>query len=188
MAFAAPNAQPGRRINVVGTTGSGKTTTARLLANRLGLRHIEMDALSWKPNWEMTPRDQLPGLVDTATAGSDWVVDGNYSAVRDVLWPKLDTLIWLDYSFPRVFTQLFVRTIRRSITREELWNGCRERFAISFFSKDSILLWCLKTYWKRRRNYPGILSRPEFNHITVFRFRSPKQFRNWFERIPVKHI
>jgi len=174
----------GTRINVVGTTGSGKTTTAKLLAERLSLRCIEIDALSWRPNWEMTPRDELRQLVDEATQGDGWIIDGNYSDVRAVLWPKLDTIVWLDYSFPRVFWQLVRRTIRRSFTREVLWDGCQERTLVSFFSKDSILLWCLKTYWRRRRNYPGILAQPEHQHITVLRFSTPKEFQRWLATLP----
>lgn len=175
---------PGSRINVVGTTGSGKTTTAKLVAERLGLRHIEMDALSWRPNWEMTPRDELVQLVEDATKGDGWITDGNYSATRPVVWPKVDTIIWLDYSFPRVFWQLLRRTIRRSVRREILWEGCQERFRVSFFSKDSILLWCLKTYWKRRRNYPPLFEQPEHQHIQLLRFRTPRSFRQWFDSLP----
>jgi len=175
----------GSRINVTGTTGSGKTTAAHLIAGRLGLRRIEIDAMAWRPNWETTPRDELRTLVDEATQGAGWVIDGNYSAVRDVVWPKLDTIVWLDYRFPRVFTQLLLRTIRRSATREVLWNGCRERFRISFFSTDSILLWCIKTHWRRRRTYPIFFEQPEHAHIQVLRFRSPRQFRQWFHSLPV---
>jgi len=69
----------GTRINVVGTTGSGKTTTARRLAERLGLRRIELDALFWKPGWEQTPDDEFLPAVDKATLGDNWVLDGNYS-------------------------------------------------------------------------------------------------------------
>ncbi len=174
----------GSRINVVGTTGSGKTISAKLLAERLGLRCIEIDALSWRPNWEMTPRDELRRLIDEATHGDGWVIDGNYSDVRSVLWPKLDTIIWLDYSFPRVFWQLLVRTIRRAITREELWSGCRERFRVSFLSKDSILIWCLKTYWRRRRNYPELFQQLEHQHITVLRFSCPREFDRWLSALP----
>ena len=174
----------GLRINVVGTTGSGKTATARLLAERLGIRCIELDALFWKPDWGQTPDDEFLPSVDEATRGDRWVLDGNYSRTRSIVWPRVDTIIWLDYSFPRVFWQLLRRTIRRSITGEALWNGCRERFRVSFFSKDSILRWCLKTYWRRRRNYPRIFQRPEHAHINVLRFRTPRVFRRWFRSLP----
>ncbi len=176
----------GSRINVMGTTGSGKTTTAKLLAERLDLRRIEIDALAWRPNWEMTPRDELIRLVNDAIQGDGWVIDGNYSAVRPTVWPKLDTIIWLDYRFPRVFWQLLVRTIRRSVTRELLWNGCRERFRASFFSTDSILLWCIRTHWRRRRTHPRLFAQPEYAHIEVLRFRSPRRFARWFDSLPTR--
>jgi len=172
------------RISVIGTTGSGKTTAARLIAGQLGLRRIEIDAFAWRPNWEMTPAEKLRDLVDDATRGDGWVIDGNYSVVRAVVWPKLDMIIWLDYRFPRIFVQLLLRTIRRSARHEVLWNGCRERFRKSFFSTASILLWCIKTYGYRRSAYPEILSQPEHRHIKVLRFRSPRRFRLWFNSLP----
>lgn len=174
----------GSRINIVGTTGSGKTTSARLLARQLGLRCIELDALFWRPDWGETPDEEFLPAVDAATRGDKWVLDGNYSRTRPIVWPRIDTIIWLDYRFPRVFWQLLRRTIRRSVTRQELWNGCRERFRASFFSKDSILIWCLKTYWRRRRNYPRLFQRPEYSHITVLRFSSPREFKRWLTRLP----
>ena len=184
MANAWNYPKPGSRINVVGTTGSGKTTAAKMLAKRLGLRRIELDALFWKPNWDQTPDDEFLPAVDEATRGDRWVLDGNYSRTRSIVWPRVDTIIWLDYSFPRVFGQLLGRTIRRSFTREVLWEGCRERFRKSVFSKDSILLWCLKTYWRRRRNYPRLFQQSEHGHITVLRFPGPRRFRKWFESLP----
>ena len=132
--------QPGRRINVVGTTGSGKTTAAREIAERLCVPYIELDALFWKPEWGQTPDEEFLPAVDEATRGAQWVLDGNYSRTRSIVWPRANTIVWLDYSFPRVFARLLWRTIRRSITREELWVGCRERLRISFLSRDSILI------------------------------------------------
>ena len=175
--------RPGRRINVVGTTGSGKTTAARAIAERLGIEHIELDALFWKPDWGQTPNDEFLPAVDEATRCERWVLDGNYSRTRPIVWPRADTIVWLDYSFPRVFGRLLWRTIRRSITREELWSGCRERLRISFFSRESILIWCLKTYWLRRRNYPELLSRPEHKHLRLIHLRSPREARTWIGRL-----
>ena len=179
MANAWKFPKPGSRINVVGTTGSGKTTAAKLLSDKLGLRRIELDALFWKPGWEETPDEEFLPVVEEATRGDRWVLDGNYSRTRSIVWPRADTVVWLDYSFPRVFWQLLRRTIRRSVTHELLWNGCRERFRTSAFSRDSILLWCLKTYWRRRRNYPNVFKQPEYEHLHILRFRTPRGFRQW---------
>jgi adenylate kinase family enzyme len=174
---------PGRRINVVGTTGSGKTTVARAIAEHLGVQCVELDALFWRPNWGQTPDDDFLPAVDEATRGDRWVVDGNYSRTRPIVWPRADTIVWLDYRFPRVFSQLLWRTIRRSITKEELWGGCRERFRASFLSRDSILIWCLKTYWRRRRTYPELFSRPEYAHLRLIRLRSPCATRDWLQSL-----
>jgi adenylate kinase family enzyme len=174
----------GRRINVVGTCGSGKTTVARAIAERLGMECVELDALFWKPDWGETPDEQFLPMVDEATRGDRWVLDGNYSRTRPITWPRADTIVWLDYSFPRVFGQLVWRTIKRAITREPLWVVCRECLRLSFLSRKSILLWCIQTYWRRKRTYPEILTRTEYAHLGVVRLRTPRQARRWLEALP----
>lgn len=44
-----------RRMNVVGTSASGKTTFSRVLAKKLGLNYIELDDLFWLDDWKETP-------------------------------------------------------------------------------------------------------------------------------------
>jgi adenylate kinase family enzyme len=172
---------PLRRVNVVGTTGSGKTTVAHALARLLGVPHIELDALFWKANWEDTPDEEFLPKVDRETDRSAWVLDGNYSRTRGIVWPKADTIVWLDYSFPRVFGQLLARTVRRALTKEPMWDGCVEDWRTAILSRKSILLWCLQTYWKRRRSYPKVFARPEHGHLTVVRLRNPRATRHWLE-------
>jgi adenylate kinase family enzyme len=179
---------PGRRINVVGTTGSGKTTIAQEIAERLGMECVELDGLFWKSDWGETPDDEFLPLVDEATRGDSWVLDGNYSRTRHITWPRADTIVWLDYRFPRVFWQLLWRTVRRAISKEELWDGCRERFRTSFLSRDSILLWCFQTYWRRRRNYPGIFARSEYQHLHVIRLRSPREAADWLSGLEPSRV
>lgn len=174
----------GRRINVVGTTGSGKTTVARSIAERLDIPHIEMDALFWRPNWGETPDSKFLPLVDAATDAPAWVLDGNYSRTRSIVWPKADTIVWLDYSSVCVFAQLLRRTIRRATTREPMWDGCVESVRTSFFSKDSILLWFFKTYRKRRRSYPKVFARSEHAHLNVIRLRTRRETARWIASLP----
>jgi adenylate kinase family enzyme len=180
--FNLGRGQLGRRINVVGTTGSGKTTTARRLAERLEIPHVEMDALNWGPNWAPADRDTLRERVAQALVGEAWVVDGNYSSVRDIVWGRADTIVWLDFSLLVTMTQLTRRTVRRVATKEELWGGNRERWT-NFCTRDSILWWGLTTYRRRRREYPMLLAQPEYAHLAVVHLRSPRKARKWLAGI-----
>lgn len=172
----------GQRINVVGTTGSGKTTTARQLAERLGVLHVEMDALNWGPNWTPAEREVLRERMSQALVGEAWVVDGNYSSVRDIVWGRADTIVWLDYTLLVTMAQLMRRTVKRVVTKEELWNGNRERWT-NFYTRDSILWWGLTTYRRRRREYPVLLVRPEYAHLAVVHLRTPRAAREWLAAV-----
>lgn len=171
-----------RRITVIGTTGSGKTTVARRLAELLGISHIELDALHWEPEWQAAPADVLRARVTAAVAGEAWVTDGNYALVRDLVWSRADTLVWLDYRLPRVLWQVTARTARRIVTGEPLWSGNRERLRMAL-SRDSILLWALRTYRLRRRDFPVLLRAPGAAHLRCFRFRTPRRTRAWLAEV-----
>ncbi len=171
-----------RRISVVGTSGSGKTTLARQISQRLAIPHIELDALYWEPNWTETPTTIFRERVAQALTDDSWIVDGNYSPVRDIVWGKADTVVWLDYSLAVIMGRLVRRSFRRVVMQEELWSGNRETWRITF-SRDSILLWALQTYRKRRKEYPILFDRPEYSHLKIVHLRSPQATQNWLSNL-----
>ena len=173
-----------RRVVVIGSGGSGKTTLAGALARRLGVPHVELDGLYWGPDWKGagdSPEGEarFRRQVEEATTGEGWVTDGNYGSVRDVVWPRADTIVWLDYQLGVVLWRLLRRTVRRALTREELWGTNRESFRLTFLSGDSILLYVLKTHGRRRRQFAEILAGDEMRHVTVVRLRSPAEAEEW---------
>ena len=122
------------KIAVVGTSGSGKTTVARELARRLGVLHVELDALFHGPGWTETPVEEFRRRVVAATEGSGWVMDGNYeSSLGDLVLERADTVVWLDLPLPVALSRVTRRTIGRIRTREELWSGNRESWRGGFF-------------------------------------------------------
>jgi adenylate kinase family enzyme len=143
-----------RRVVVFGTTGSGKTWLAERLAERHGLRLIELDALFWGPGWQGASVELFRHRVERETRDGDWIVVGNYGQVRDLTWRVADTLIWFDLPFGLVFRRLLWRTLRRALSREELWStGNRETLRNAFFSRQSILLWAIRTHAKNRERF-----------------------------------
>src|SRR5262245_7866572 len=160
------------RIAVVGTTGSGKSTFSRRLSGALSLPHIELDALSWKRNWEQTTDEEFFSAVSSAVSQPRWIVDGNYSRARHIIWSRATTLIWLDYPLRRTFPRLLWRTVRRIWTQEEIFNGNRETFSEAFLSRKSILLWALQSAPRHTVDYPQALA-SEFSHLCVHRFKCP---------------
>jgi adenylate kinase family enzyme len=176
---------PFHRIAIVGVTGSGKSTLAKGLAEKLGCAFIELDALHWEPNWREAPDEVFRERVRLAVQAERWVVAGNYSVARDLVWSRAEAIVWLDYPFWLVFRQLIRRTLLRWWTQEELWNGNREPFWVHFklWSDESLIKWLLKTYWRRKREYPFLLSQPENQHLVLIRFQNPHQTAEWLERL-----
>jgi adenylate kinase family enzyme len=166
------------RYSVIGTSGSGKTFVASEIARRLSIKHIELDALHWRNGWKETPLNKFKHLVDEATREDTWVVDGNYSHVRDLVWRKATVVVWLDLPFKTVFWRTLSRTILRILTREELWNGNVEGLD-ALIGLDSMPLWVIKTYWRRKKEYPELFSKSEYSHLQVIRLMSRRKVRNW---------
>ena len=84
------------RIVVVGISGSGKSSLATALARMLDCPHVELDALHWGPQWSERSAEEFRALAEAAVSGSRWVVDGNYQAVRDIVWPRAQLVVWLN--------------------------------------------------------------------------------------------
>lgn len=170
----------GQRISVVGTSGSGKTTLARQISHCLVIPHVELDALNHEPNWTEAPTDVFRQRVEHSLRVDRWVVDGNYTKVRDIVWSRADTVVWLDYSLPITMGRVVRRTFRRVVTQEELWNGNRETWQM-MFSRDSIILWTLTTYRKNRQQYPILFKQAEYAHLKVVHLHSPQATNAWLK-------
>jgi adenylate kinase family enzyme len=160
-----------RRISVVGNSGSGKTTLARALSEALAVPHLELDAVFHQPNWEPLDNDLFRARVAEFIAADGWVVDGNYSKVLDLVWRRADTVVWIDLPRHRVMRQLLGRTLRRLITRAELWNGNTEPWR-DLFRPDperSILMWAWTQHRKYAERYRAAQHDPAHQHLTFVR-------------------
>jgi len=161
-------------VSVVGNSGSGKSTLGRLLAARLGVPFVELDAIHHQTGWEPLPRDEFRRRVAEVVAGDGWVVDGNYSAVRDLVWARADTVVWFDLPRRTVMRQVVTRTVRRLVTREELWNGNREtlRGLVAVAPEESIIRWSWTQHARYRAQFAAAAADPANAHLRFVRIGS----------------
>jgi adenylate kinase family enzyme len=163
------------KIAVVGTSGSGKTTVARRLADHHGVPHVELDALHWGPGWSACPTEEFRARVHEALSHEGWVADGSYHGkLGDSVLEQADFVVWLDLPFRTVARRVWTRTLRRIRTREELWSGNRETWRDAFVSRDSLFVWIVTTHRSRRRRYVERLDRYE-----LVRLRSQREIETW---------
>lgn len=169
-----------RRVSVIGNTGSGKSTVGRALAAALGAPYIELDALHWGPGWSEASADELRARVAPLVDGDTWVVDGMYwRKIGGLVLARSDTVVWIDPPWPATFLRLLWRTVARIARGTTLFNGNRESFRGAFLSRESILLFSIRTGPRRRAHFREWLARPEFAHLAVRRFASTDAALRW---------
>ena len=166
------------KIAVVGTTGSGKTTVARRLAEHLAVPHVELDALHWGPGWTEPDAEAFRARVQEQLTSSGWVVDGGYHGkLGDIVLEQADLVVWLDPPLRTILRRLWTRTLSRIRQADELWGGNRETWRGAFFSRNSLFVWALQTHRGRRRRYEERLAA-----LPTVRLRSDRETEAWLER------
>ncbi len=186
----ASSLQGCRRILVLGRTGSGKTTLARHLAEVLGVHHVELDALYFAADLSTVPLEVLRSRTSAAIAGERWVTDGNKRAVRDLVWPRADTVVWLDYPLAVSLWRLGKRAVRRTsaVRRNALRCGADGGGGAGGAGRHLVtagrgVLRALRSHRGQRRLFPTMLAEPSHRHLAVVRLRSPRQTRRWLARV-----
>jgi len=175
------------RISVVGNSGSGKSTVSRAVSDRLSLPYLELDSVHHQPGWTFRPDDEMREIVAGFVAGDGWVVDGNYTSngVAEIVWSRADTLIWLDLPRLLVTGRVIGRSLRRVVTREELWSGNRERWRnlVDRRPEENIILWSWTRDRHYREKYQAMSEDATWDHLDVIRLRGRREVRLFIDEL-----
>lgn len=180
----APTRVP-RRVWVVGSSGAGKTTFARTLAARLGLPHLELDEIYRDAGWRHRDLDDARARLEAFLAGPGahgWVADGGWTSRGHGLDQAADVVAWLDPPRRVVMTQLVGRTLRRVVTRAELWHGNRESLsgALSRDPERNVVIWSWTHFDERREHFAALARRD----VRVVRLGSRREAAAWLADLP----
>ena len=150
---------------------------SRALARALDAPNIELDAIFHQPGWTPLDDETFKARVAEVTGRARWVVDGNYSAVRDIVWERADTVVWFDLPYVTVMARTIRRTVRRTVTRQQLWNGNKEPWSnlFSFNPEKSIIAWAATRHRVYRQRYGAAEQDARWDGLRFVRLRSQRE-------------
>lgn len=164
---------------ILGPSGSGKTTLGHAIAAKLGVTFVELDALHWGPGWTEATAEELRARVEPIVLADEWVVDGSYRGkIGHLVIDRAELVVWLDLPLSVTFPRLLRRTVSRIVRREEFLNGNRESVRSAFLSRDSILLFTLRTHAAKRGRYATGLPRDR-----LVRLRTPAEVDRFLQAL-----
>jgi adenylate kinase family enzyme len=165
-----------RRVLIYGVTGSGKTTMAHRVADRLGLPCHEVDELTWRPGWVEVPGAEQRARIAAICAGDRWVLDTAYGAWADLPLATADLVVGLDYARWRSLWRLLRRSAVRVATREPVCNGNVETLR-NMIARDSILVWHFRSFRRKRQRMRRWAADPDGPPLVLL--RSPRAAEAW---------
>lgn len=172
-----------RKILIYGVSGSGKTTFAQRLSAQTGIPFVDVDSLTWEPEWRVVPNDEQVRRISAICSKEEWILDSAYGAWMDIPLHSADLIIGLDYSRTTSFIRLLRRTFARVVDRHLICNGNRETLRTTF-SKNSVLLWHFRSFRRKRlkmRNWSESTTLAQ-----VILFQRPHEAETWLQEVPLR--
>ncbi len=169
------------RVLFYGVTGSGKSSAARAFAQAVGLPEFSADDdIGWLPGWQQRTVEDQRAIAAGIAARDSWVLDSAYGVWRDVVLPRAELVVGLDYPRWLSLARLVRRSLRRALTREPVCNGNHETLA-RLFIEDSIIRWHFRSFTRKRQVMRGLQAYPGMPPAILF--RHPRQLDAWLAQL-----
>jgi hypothetical protein len=173
------------RFSVVGSTGSGKTHLARLVADRLDLPHYELDAIRRDAGGREVTGPEFVKRVAAVADQDSWIIDGHYRDVRQLIWNRAETVVLLNYPLPVVAFRLLGRFWRKQRSPDAVSPTSRAATPGEMPAPPVAATWRhrlgrFKRTLQERREYGRLLRAPG-HEFSVVELRSVRDTNRWLE-------
>ena len=169
------------RVLLYGVTGSGKSTAAVAIGERSGLPVTLVDELTWLPGWVPVSGEEQRRIIAEIVVRERWVLDTAYGAQLDLVLPRAELVVGLDYPRWLSLARLVRRTVWRVITKEPMCNGNVETLR-KVFARDSIIVWHFQSFSRKRARMRAWAASPDGPEVLLF--RRPRELASWLAKVP----
>ncbi|WP_253701835.1 AAA family ATPase [Bacillus sp. FJAT-27445] len=112
-----------KRIRIIGSVGSGKTTLARKLSEELNIHCYELDNVVWERNLAGDRRrteEERTECMDTILKSEDWIIEGVHNEEWTVgSFREADIILFLDPAYSIRIYRIIKRFILQKLGREK---------------------------------------------------------------------
>lgn len=165
------------RIALIGSGGSGKSTLAMDIGKLLDIEVWHLDAILWKPNWILTPREEQKQIQSQLVSQGSWIIDGNYQSTLDIRLEAADTIIFLDMPRSLCLYRVWKRRLMyHNRSRPDMQSGCKEKIDLQF------LKWIWDFPSKKRPQMQQKLAELGMDK-QIIRLRSPREVKGFLEKM-----
>ncbi|MBU2662660.1 adenylate kinase [Actinoplanes bogorensis] len=171
-----------QRILIYGVTGSGKSTLAARVGARLGLPYHPIDDLTWRPGWVPVPEAEQRDIIRDLLAADEWVIDAAYGMWHDLALERADLIVGLDLPRWRSWSRLLRRTVTNIVRHTSICNGNYETWRGAFLDRESMLVFHVKSFGRKRRRMRLWHASPDFPETVLL--RSPREVETWLATMP----
>jgi adenylate kinase family enzyme len=169
------------RVLFYGVTGSGKSSAAHAYAAASGLPEFSADDdIGWLPGWQQRTVEQQREIAAAVAARDRWVLDSAYGVWADIVVPRAELVVALDYPRWLSLFRLVRRSLRRIITRQPVCNGNVETLG-RLVARDSIFYWHFNSFARKRRMFREWQSNPDMPPVMAFRW--PGELDEWLAQV-----
>lgn len=165
-----------KKILIVGSSGSGKSTFAKALSAKLNISVYHLDVLYWKPGWIESPPGEFETKQREILEKAEFIIDGYYGLTLPMRLEQADTVFFTDLNrWVCLYGAVKRRFYYRNRSRSDMGGGCVEKIDKMF------MMWILYHYPKQRRNLRRQLDEWGGRVITFKNRRQMKEYLKGLE-------
>jgi adenylate kinase family enzyme len=177
---------PYKRTIIFGSTGIGKTTLVKRIAEEFSLPVIDIDSLRREAGKSDAPDETFSHLVMESVKEDIWIIDGSYTSVQDVIWPRAEAIVWLDFSFGIFLSRLIKRSLYRIFIRKKSEKPIKARNQAAS-ERAGTYLRAIFTGKQRRQRYFATLYNAKNVHLHIIRLSDPEEVQLWLDLFKNHH-